>query len=718
MKVYAIIQGALWCKGYPAHYGSITEFFDSGTATGIKNLKYDAGIDSSSATVTINVMKALLSMNQYKIVRGGKTKIQAIQRYFNNHYENYIGLSPCDGLYAREMNKALVKILQAIQGYTVSGATGNFGDGTKSNLYKVYLPETNNKPAIYLLRAALCCNGYDISLGDEWDTEISNTLKSFQKDMILTENGKADTNTWMALLVSRGNLERPSNGCDTRFEMTDARLAILKNKGYEVVGRYLTGGSFKELRTGEIERILRNGIKMFPIFQESGTNLNYFTSARGKEDAVKSSAAARKYGVPKDSIIYFAVDTDPQDTDIANKILPYFKALSENFDPDFKVGVYGTRNTCTQVCEKGYAVTCFVSDMSYGFSGNMGFKIPSNWNFDQYCELKVSETGWDFDLDKTTYSKRFPVVDHVEHRNYVRPAIEPVPSDAALMSSFITRIKELETEYQNYYSEEIMVRPDHVLITPQSLLSNVLGYLRAPDYGNWEWFFTTGSGVDNNFISYVKAHNSTLYNYLNDYIKKGDRKDVTDGNIGVIDFSHMAATMAAYFGGVLPNFWASWGGDLATGMKNTTTNIGNKNNPDSIYYGWSDKEIADATIGKVGLECNYSDFCSDFDAFKIQAKIKEMDKEGENYHLLSDALTWYYGNGLHNDRFKWITEELNCTLSLGSLNEAVYKAMNGLMEKAPIVGLLALKGDGPSEEVNKAACNSFANYIYSMNNQS
>ena len=70
--------------------------------------------------------------------------------------------------------------------------------------------------------------------------------------------------------------------------------------------------------------------------------------------------------------------------------------MSENFDPEYKIGVYGTRNVCTQVCNKGFAETSFVSDMSYGFSGNMGFKIPQKWNLDQYYEIKVSESGWDF----------------------------------------------------------------------------------------------------------------------------------------------------------------------------------------------------------------------------------------------------------------------------------------------------------------------------------
>ena len=71
----------------------------------------------------------------------------------------------------------------------------------------------------------------------------------------------------MALLTSKGNPDRPAKACDTRFEVTDLLLEKLKSDGYEIVGRYLTGGSFKEIKDGELERIVNGGMKYFPIFQ-------------------------------------------------------------------------------------------------------------------------------------------------------------------------------------------------------------------------------------------------------------------------------------------------------------------------------------------------------------------------------------------------------------------------------------------------------------------
>lgn len=642
-NIYAIIQGALWCKGYSTGATGITKHFYSGTGGAVKKMKEDAGLTNTDSTVTLAVMKALLSMNQYVTLtlRGGNEKIRQIQQHFNNKYIDYIGLAPCDGVYGREMNQAMIKVLQAIEKFSVSEATGYFGEGTKNRL--PMLPSKTNEEAIYLFRAALCCNGYDVLLSTTWDTALENKIDEFQKDMLLTRTKKADTNTWMALLVSRGNTDRSSNGCDTRFEMTQDRLNILKANGYEVIGRYLTGGSFKELREGEVERIISNGMKLFPIFQESGANLEYFTSARGKIDAEKSTKAARKYGIPKDSIIYFAVDTDPLDGDITGKILPYFKSLSENFDPEYKIGVYGTRNVCTQVCNKGFAETSFVSDMSYGFSGNMGFKIPQKWNLDQYYEIKVSESGWDFDLDKTMYSGRFPLVSKVEHSSYERPEIPTVKEPS--INTLIDDIKNLESMYVTYYEKNVGSTTNPSIVTPNVVVNGITNFLRGEEYEGWQWFFTTGHAVDEAFSNYVKKNNAELYSRLKPYIRKETSKEkrllLSDGNIGLIDLSHMAATIEAYLGtGLPPSFWAGWGGDLATGMSDTTINYENKNKDGFEIYKDKDLQtIANMTIGKNTLTCNYSDFCCDFDAYAIQKKLEVIQMK----RIIIDFQKHYHG---------------------------------------------------------------------------
>ena len=154
-------------------------------------------------------------------------------------------------------------------------------------------------------------------------------------------------------------------------------------------------------------------------------------------------------------------------------------------------------------------------------------------------------------------------------------------------------------------------------------------------------------------------------------------------------------------------------------MADTTINYNNRNEPGyEIYAGKTLQEIADATIGKEILQCNYTDFCSDFDAYKISLYIREEIRnstiETWNFHLFSDALMWYYSNEHYRNRFNWICEELNCVPTVGALNAKIYEAMNGILEKG---FLLILKGKRPTDEVNTACCDSFANYIYTMVNK-
>lgn len=533
-NIYAIIQGACWCKGYSTGASYITKHFYSGTGNEIKSLKSDAGCSDTTSTVTLNVMRALLSMNQFKLVYGGNSKIQQIQRNLNNGYEAYIGLSPCDGLYGREMNEALIKVLQAIEGYSVADATGNFGSGTKSNLPIVpsngELAMNVETAAIKLVRYALCCNGYDVAIDSgEWDIAVADKVEEFQTDMCITQSRKADTNTWMALLLSKGNPDRSCIACDTRFEMTESRLQYLKNHGYQIVGRYLTGGDFKELRTFEINNILNEGIKVFPIFQESGTDLTYFTSARGKQDA---------------------------------------------------------KNT--------------------GFSGNMGFKMPENWNLDQFHEISGISTGTTtMDLDKVAYSGKYPVIENV----YL------------YITRFNLYIRELENLYVSYKGT----------CTVRELILGVINFLRSFKYRGYKWYAATLKDIDDDFINYVRNENIELYNNLYEYAST-DEKALADGIGGFVDIGQLAVTIEGYLGASLaPDFWLGWGGDLASIM----------NEVDQKYEG-SNKthlELAKSLLGDKSY-FNYMDICSDADAIRIAQILENINSE----HPISDAISQYYLN--------------------------------------------------------------------------
>lgn len=681
-NIYAIIQGACWCKGYSTGASSITKHFYSGTGRAIKELKEDAGSSDTTSNVTLNVIKALLSMDQFKRVSSGITKIRTIQQELNNKYKAYIGLSPCDGVYGRQMNLALIKVLQAIEGYSVTTATGNFGSGTKENLPIVPadfgISSSTQEQAIKLIRYALCCNGYDVSItSGEWDSTLQEVMNEFQRDLCIEESEQCNTDTWMALLLSKGNPDRSCVACDTIAEMTANVLNYLKNNGYQIVGRYLTkvpGGLSKELKTGEAQRIINSGMKFFPIFQESGSDISYFTEARGKQDVKKAIKYARINGIPRGNIIYFAVDMDPTDPQISSYVLPYFKGVSENMGKAYKVGVYGTRNVCTQVMEEKYAETCFVSDMSTGFSGNMGFKMPENWNLDQFHEISDIVIGDEtIDLDKVAYANKYKIVDDVYK----------------YMSTYIDYIKDLEDCYVQYKGGTC---------TTEQIIFGITNFLRSFNYGNSLWYAATLTAIDQNFIDYIKTNNKELYDNLYEYACTNDEQNraLVDKIGGFIDVGHLAATVEGYISTTsIPDFWFGWGGDLASLMSQVDDEIPLLSND---FDGLAKKLLGD--YSKFGS----TDICTDADSIKIASLIKNATSN----HPVSDTLRQYYSNYVELRISYYLMDLEGVNLEFSNLETVIKDKMTGVFENAV---LLPFIGTLPTSGAINACCKAFAEYI-------
>ncbi len=101
-----ILQGALWCKGF--NPGGFSGVFYENTESAVKEFQKAAGLTKQDGIVTALIMKALLDMSAFRLVAGGDKRIRQIQQNLNRDYNDYIGLMPCDGLYARDTNKALI----------------------------------------------------------------------------------------------------------------------------------------------------------------------------------------------------------------------------------------------------------------------------------------------------------------------------------------------------------------------------------------------------------------------------------------------------------------------------------------------------------------------------------------------------------------------------------------------------------------------------------
>ena len=219
-------------------------------------------------------------------------------------------------------------------------------------------------------------------------------------------------------MSSKGDTTRPALACDTSYQLNSTTANALYQNGFRYVGRYLSGtvGSGanerpKNLTRNELSAIFSAGLRVFAIFQEGAVTPTKFTQAKGQSDGVKAIATAISLGIPSGEIIYFAIDYDMTDDDITNYAIPYFNGIRTAFSmysTKYRYGVYGARNLCTRVSDSAGSISSFVSDMSTGFSGNLGYKIPDDWAFDQFHEIPSYNAGGQvIALDKVGYSGRY-----------------------------------------------------------------------------------------------------------------------------------------------------------------------------------------------------------------------------------------------------------------------------------------------------------------------
>ena len=412
-RIVCILQGAFYtARGIIP--GGLDGAFGNNLTSAVKKFQEQVGV-TQDGIVRGYLMKAILTTDSYLLVSGGDENIRTIQRDLNNKYGDKIGLIATNGLYEKKTNKALIS---AIQIEVNSAVDGLWGEGTMSKLPTLRRYGTvTNKQMVYILQYLLYVNGYNPNGFDGgFGAGVESAVKLCQQDYNLTPDGVCGRQTWAALAVSCGDTSRTALACDTRFELTSDKIQYIYNLGCRVVGRYLTGGNFKQIRPGELQRILDAGLSFFPIFQESGSDINYFTEENGRIDALSAKHAAKKYGIDSGNVIYFAVDLDATDSQIDNNIIPYFEKLSSTISSTadsgatYKVGIYGTRKVCKKVLNKGYAITAFVSDMSTGWEGNLGETIPKSWTFDQFKTIKKIETAsgtWDLDIVSYNSSSNF-----------------------------------------------------------------------------------------------------------------------------------------------------------------------------------------------------------------------------------------------------------------------------------------------------------------------
>lgn len=443
-NIIRILQHGLFCKGYIGGYEY--GLFGNSTSNSIAQLRNDMGI-STGTSVNAKIFRCILNMDAYIVLQGGSDKVRDIQRWLNCRYwlRDAFTLGPCDGHYSRDVQRSLMVALQYELG--ISAPNGNFGPATQSALRTRTVRPGATGIFVELFSSACVFNepvpfnGQTVvtTKRTSFDGALAEFVQVFQSFSELAVSGIGDYATWAQLLVSMGDPDRPVTGCDTRFEITATRAAWLKNSGYKAIGRYIydpPGSTLdKELKPGEIATIFGAGLRVMPIYQDNARLLTDFTYSQGYEHGNRAHDLATGYGFNRGTVIYFAVDYDATQEDIDSSIIPYFQGIQSALAQKGKKylhGVYGSRNVCINVTEKTFARFSFVSGMSWGFSGNLGYPLPSNWSFNQIKEQAISTNGDSFDLDNNVWRSQLG-----------DPGQSAVDSVADIASVFIKYIQDL-----------------------------------------------------------------------------------------------------------------------------------------------------------------------------------------------------------------------------------------------------------------------------------
>jgi len=553
-NIIRIFQHGLFCKGYWG--ANIYGVWDISTSGGVLGLEGNAGVTGGSGAIRPKTAQAILNMDAYVLQSGGSEEVRTIQQWFNGNYLNHSSFAviPCDGHYSRDVQKALMRALQYQFGVADDQATGSFGPITQAGLRAHPVRPGDSGVFVQLFSAACVFNGkvhnnagqiYISAFKSTFDDNLGQYVRAFQEFSVLPVTSAGDYATWCQLLVSCGDPDRRATGSDTRWQITPERAAAMHTDGYTLVGRYLDdapGSTLnKKIQPGELADIFAAGLRMFPIWQYGARLLGDFTYTSGYQHALLAHQRAVGYGFNAGTVIYFAVDYDATDDDIASNILPYFHGVQAGLASQGKryvAGVYGSRNVCSRASDQAFARYSFVSGMSYGFSGNLGFPMPDNWTFTQIKEFSFTQASTGpFDLDN----------------DIVRPSgdrgvgPENVNGTSSPVDAVLTYIDQLYAAALAYNKGNPSLR--------------VMEFLRYPKYVDLYtgWQNLIGD-VDRDWIAYAQQRFPQRL------------ESFPDPSYGInVDLSHFGATANAVFlkgggSGTVANRgdFGGWGGDICT----------------------------------------------------------------------------------------------------------------------------------------------------------
>lgn len=189
------------------------------------------------------------------------------------------------------------------------------------------------------------------------------------------------------------------NGFDTNHSCLHV-VDKLKALKIDFVGRYYANAGSKVLTREEALALSAAGISIVAVWEDGyPTKAGYFSYAKGVDDATSAFHDAQVVGQPIDSPIYFAVDFDASQDEVAGPINDYFRGIAAGFAASsgagdrHPVGVYGSGLTCSSLLARKLASVSWLSQ-SMGFRESRTYK---GWAIRQALSAPVA--GLDADPD-------------------------------------------------------------------------------------------------------------------------------------------------------------------------------------------------------------------------------------------------------------------------------------------------------------------------------
>jgi hypothetical protein len=196
-----------------------------------------------------------------------------------------------------------------------------------------------------------------------------------------------------------------SDGIDCALDCTK-KAAWIKANGNEFVGRYYRNSASKwtALGANEARSISATGLLVVALWEGNSAVPEHFSYTTGVDEGTSAYKQAMNTGQPARSPIYFAVDFDCSNLQIAGSVNDYFRGIAHGFDaigsssPAYTVGVYGSGNACGWLlAHQRVSYTWLAQSKGWG-----GYNTFTSWNIRQ-GPTKSKPFDYDPDESKSSY---------------------------------------------------------------------------------------------------------------------------------------------------------------------------------------------------------------------------------------------------------------------------------------------------------------------------